>query len=203
MKKTIILCLLLSHCFVAVRAQSREREPRKWPLMVSVFSEAWALPSTQLVKSPIHPGLSVGTSYTLRQTTRSTVSLNGTLGYFYHKNIQNNLHLLATLGYQHRVAGGLHVGTALGLGYSHSVYPIQVYQLEGGEYQKATDWGKSALAPSFELNLGYTIHRHSPNPVTVFTRYQLLVEWPYAPENTFPALPHTLFHVGAKFYPFN
>ena len=41
--------------------------------------------------------MSVVTAYTLRATPHSTLFVAGTLGYFYHKNIQNNLHAIVAL----------------------------------------------------------------------------------------------------------
>lgn len=203
MKKFSVLLLLLALPVAGVKAQELTATSGKWPLTITVFSEAWAIPSAQLIKTPIHPGISLGSAYPLRQSPKSSLSLNGTLGYFYHKNIQHNVHVIASLAYQHKIIAGLQAGVGLGIGYSHSVYPTPVYKLKNGEYQRVTDWGKPTALPSLDFNLGYTFNRSQEKPLTVFAKYQFMAEWPYAPENTFPVLPHTLFHVGFTCYPFN
>ena len=202
MKKFFVLLLLLALPVIGVWAQELKAKRYNWPVTLTVFSEAWAIPSAQLIKIPIHPGISMGSGYTFRKTPQSSLSLNGTLGYFYHKNIQHNVHVIASLVYQHKIIAGLQAGVGLGVGYSHSIYPTPVYKLKGGEYQRTTDWGKSTALPSLDFNLGYTFNRLKEKPFIIFAKYQFMAEWPYAPENTFPVLPHTLFHVGFTCYPF-
>jgi hypothetical protein len=202
MKTLLVLSLLLLFTFKETIGQKLPSEPQRWPVIISVFSEAWAIPSTQLIKNPIHPGISIGTAYALKQKNRSSLHLGATLGYFYHKNFQHNVHAIVSLAYERRLFAGIHLGGSLGVGYSHSIYPTPVYSLKDGEYQRVTDWGKPAFMPAADLNFGYTFNRKREKLFTVFTKYQVLAEWPYAPENTFPVLPHTLFHAGLRFYPF-
>lgn len=179
-----------------------QEEKRGIPLNVSVFSEAWSMPSFELVKKPIHPGLYVGTEKNMKEGRHSRFFLSAGLGYYYHKNIQHGIFLNLNAGYAYQFGFGLYTGASLGVGVINTIYPTPTYKLKNGEYKKSPDWGKVSLMPNADLTVGYTFNRESKKPISIFTKYQVFLEYPYAPENTFPALPHTAFHIGTKFYPF-
>jgi hypothetical protein len=173
------------------------------PLNVSVFSEAWALPSTQLVKNPIHPGVYVATEHDLAQGQHSRFYLTLGIGYYYHRNVQHGVFLNLNAAYAYQFNFGLYAAASLGIGGINTMYPAPAYRLKDGAYKRTVDWGKVSLMPNADFTVGYTFNRHQVRPFSVFTKYQVFLEYPYAPANTFPALPHTAFHVGTRFYPFS
>jgi hypothetical protein len=173
------------------------------PLNVSVFSEAWALPSSRLVKDPFHPGAYVSTEHDLGHGRHSRFYLTLGIGYYYHRHVQHGIFVNLNAAYAYQFGFGLYSAVSLGLGAINTIYPTPVYKLKEGEYKKSVDWGKVSLMPNADFTLGYTFNQQAKRPFSVFTKYQVFLEYPYAPANTFPALPHTAFHLGTRFYPFS
>jgi hypothetical protein len=191
MKKFIVLLLAIGI------AQCYAQEKRIYGL--SLFSQATALPSFNLVKNPIHPGIQATVNWSSgRASGMENYGFRElAVGAFHHNHIQTAMYASYSWGYHYDVTGGLYAEGLAGLGYLHSFTDKAIYRpLEEGGFEQKTDFGRPQALVSFQLGLGYRFPNSSISP---FIRYGFHLQGPFAPDNGFPFNPLTTFHIGASF----
>ncbi len=171
------------------------------PVTISVFNESVGLPFTPLLPAPIHPGMALGTEFTVNQRTWSSSLVSVNLGYYFHKNLNQAVFLQASYGYEFRGGFGLSSQVSIGLGYLHVIRNQPEYKLENGTYVATSGLGRPRLLLSPSIDIGYYVRPKEIKSGRVFIRYQPWLEYPFSP-GFIPVLPHANLHVGYKFYPF-
>lgn len=172
---------------------------RSFPLVVSLMQEAIGLPFTpQILTGPIHPGLSVGSEYEYLHGRYGRLFQTANLGYFHHARFDRLAYLNSELGYAYHLGFGLGFESLLGLGYGHSFAARQLYSLETGE--AARDWGHPSMLVSLGLGVDYDLRAKDLLPMSIFLRYQPLVQLKFNPNNSMPIMPRTILFVGARIH---
>ncbi len=171
------------------------------PVKISVGNEATAVPFSQIVTSPIHPALQVGTEFDWRESDHFRLYPTVNIGYMFHKNLFQGLYINGELGFDVKFDFGLSLKSALGIGYLHTFTTQDEYQFKNGRYVNGRDKGNSRFMPSFTVGLGYRLQPGDYQSTELFLLYQSWLEYPYSP-GFIPLMSHTNLQFGSKFYPF-
>lgn len=169
------------------------------PLNFSIFNEATAIPLTQTLSSPIHPGLQIGTEFNLKSKASSRLFQTANLSYFYHHRLNHGISLYSELGYEQRLKFGPAIGALFGLGYLHTFATAEEFSFQDGQYLNKNDRGNARLLASLAFDVGFYVKKDQPNSPKIFLRYQFWLEYPYSP-GFIPLMTHTNLHLGTKFF---
>ena len=114
----------------------------------------------------LHPGLSLGTDYTLAEKRWITLHWDSELGGYWHRSNNTALFLKTSIGTRFPI-GSLFVDLNLGAGYMHSFAAGTIYQKssEGG-LEKATNLGHSHFMPYTSFLIGWDGTRKKKLPLT-------------------------------------
>lgn len=185
--------------FLSGNAQDVPKKPYVLPISVSVFNEGTALPFTQFLTLPLHPGVQVGTEFTYHRKGPNRIYQTANLAYFYHNYMAQGYSLNTEIAYEFRAKFGLAFGALLGAGYLHTFSTQAEYRLVNGEYVRKRDRGNPRLMPSLALDLGYYIKSKNTPGTKIFLRYQGWAEYPFSP-GFIPIMTHINLHLGVKFH---
>jgi hypothetical protein len=193
------ICLLIMGVSLQLLALGQGQQ---WPLSISVFNNATALPPgviTSLVSEPLHPGFTIGTAYKYNNSVQHELFQTVKLGYFYHRYSQHAIQFYTETGYRYNTRYGLDFGPLLGGGYLHSVPATQVFELNNaGEYAKRASIGRPQAMVSTALEVGYSTARLTQRPLRFFMTYQFWLQFPFVKQYV-PLLPSTALHAGVSF----
>lgn len=196
MKKFVFLFLTLPALTMASPVDSLR------PFYFSVFSNATLLPGSGfagIINTPVHPGFTIGTGFTYRQTKNNSLFQTVKLGYFYHRLAQHALQLYSEAGYEHQFNCGFSFRTLLGLGYLHSIPDMEVFELNSdGEYERAGRFGRPQGMGGLTIGLDYNINNKSSHPMRIGLDYQVWFQFPFVQEYV-PVLPNTALHLSLTF----
>jgi hypothetical protein len=162
-------------------------------IRLSVFTEAIAIPSYKLIKSPIHPGILVGIDFFGKFKNHWKQTIGADLSYYYHRTFEHAIMLDATYSIGYSFKFGLQPKLLTSLGYKHSILTGTQYKFESGQYEKATNLGK----PQVNLKLGFGLEYPISEKIAVNIDYRIMVVYPYAPKKDIPMAPHSIFGIGA------
>ncbi|MEO0473783.1 MAG: hypothetical protein AAF206_29500 [Bacteroidota bacterium] len=189
----VFLFALLLTMSVGLQAQSWADRP----LEISVLQQSSTLAPNRLVSGPLHPGLMIGTEFSLKENPNSTFALGANIGYWRHKSVQHMGFANAELRYRHHFSSGTQVGAFVGLGYGHTFWDGMLYEQEiDGSWSEINQRGRPHLLGS----IGAEVNQKIGGQNAIFLRYQLMVETPFA--NGYPIFPHSVLQVGLRFFPF-
>lgn len=191
-KQSILLLLLaLPWCTWA--------QPKPSAVSLALINEATAIPFTQLLSSPVHPGIRAGTDFMYRNRPKHQLYQSINIGYVYHRYLYHGLFINTELGYDRKLAIGFNLKGALGIGYLHTFGTQQAYRFQNGQYQKWKDRGNSRVMASLSTGLGYRLQKKSLYSPEIFMLYTGWAEYPYSP-GFIPIMAHINSQVGAKFF---
>ncbi|HVD97963.1 MAG TPA: hypothetical protein VNB90_07135 [Cytophagaceae bacterium] len=168
-------------------------------LSFTLFDNAASLPQQGFgtaFKSPIHPGLAVGTEFSLKKWKRTELYQTVKLGYFYHRFVQHAIQLYSETGYRYTHRSGLGVYGQLGAGYLHSFIDQQVFVFENGSYHEKKLPSRPQLMISLTPGIYYDFNKKCHWPVTVFFAYQAWLQLPYVKKYV-TVFPNTALQLGA------
>lgn len=211
MRKKLLLFL-----FLAIRLSAHSQDSttyRIFPITISAFNNQTTLPvgmKLGIAESPVHPGISIGTSYLWQEKTRHLLQQTGTLGYYYHQYSQHGIQLYTELQYRYTRLKWLRPEAGAGLGYLHAISDLEQFKLNSnGEYEKKKNFGRPQAMVSTHIGLFIPLKKNSTdagctmcrNSAThrvqngFFVRYQFWLQAPFV-KNYVPMLPNTALHIG-------
>jgi hypothetical protein len=151
-----------------------------------------------LAGKPRHPGIEFGYGKPLMSKTRSEWFIDLRLGYFFHRFVQHGIPLTMNFGYRHRFGDQFTLQTSLGAGYMHSVPATGKFRLnENGEYENNKGIGRAQAVASFSLGAGYILTPSAPKPITLFTRLEQRLQFPFI-KSYVPLLPYNSLYLGVQ-----
>ena len=191
----IVIVIFLSCSTLGLYAQS------EFPLKISFFNESTSIPYTQLLSTPVHPGMQIGTEFDWKETNKIRLFPSVNVGYMFHNKLFQGIYANVELGFDYKFSFGLNLKSSLGVGYLHTFTTRKEYQFIDGAYVAKGDKGNSRIMPSFSLGMGYRLKPDDVKSTELFLMYQSWLEFPYSP-SFIPLMSHNSFHIGSKFYPF-
>jgi hypothetical protein len=195
--KQLSLILWLSGLFYSYSGMAQQAGGR---YRISVFNESTAIPFTNFLNSPIHPGIQAGREFAWKESDHLRLYPTLSVGYLFHRDLYQAVYVNLELGFDVKLDVGLNLKSALGLGYLHSFTTTPEYRLEDGVYVKRPDQGNARLMPSLSVGLGYRLQPDNPKSSELFMLYQSWLEYPYSP-GFIPVMAHTNLHLGFSFHP--
>ena len=197
MYKTMLFVLgfLCPGAFLLAQSNATEKAPM--PIRITLFTEAKALtPGFHFHKYPVHPGVSVGTQWNLKQNEHTSHSLGLTLGGYYHPTLQAAVFLLPEYVYRYEFDFGLRIDAKVGAGYQHSFHPKPIFVPEDGTYVEKRDPGTPGLLLSGSLEIGYQLGAKPTSPI-IYAQYTYAGDIP-----TTATSIHQMGGIGITFFPF-
>ncbi|MEL7533683.1 MAG: hypothetical protein AAFN10_20390 [Bacteroidota bacterium] len=162
-------------------------------LRLGFQQESASFPFTRFAE--LHPGVELSYGFAPKpkdETNRSTQWwISG--GYFYHREVEAAYYLKASYAWQMPLGDIAQLELAPSLGYLHSFYPGNVYELQDGEYQAITQYGR----PHVMAEVGFTALFLPNSKVRPFVQYRFGIESPFA--NGIPAFPHSFYQIGLSY----
>jgi hypothetical protein len=168
-----------------------------FPLNLSLFNEATAIPFTRIVTVPVHPGIQAGTEWDYKVKSHSRLFQTANLLYYYHQHLNHAIGATTEIGYELRTKPGLSFTGQFGLGYLHTFSVGEEHTFVDGTYVQRADRGNPRLMPSLSLDVGYYLNKESVTSPKLFLRYQSWIEYPYSP-GFIPVMTHINLHLGVR-----
>ncbi len=184
--KTIYLSLVLG-IFLSLGSLQAQS------IRIGAMQEASTFPFTSFAE--LHPGveLSYGFAPKPKEGTNRSTQWWVSGGYFFNPSIESAFYLKASYAWQMPVADVVQLELAPSLGYLHSFFPGNIYELQNGEYQAITQYGR----PHVMAELGFTALFLPNSKVNPFVQYRFGVEGPFA--NGIPVFPHSFYQIGISY----
>lgn len=195
MQKLLSLFLFL---FLASGLQAQD-STRYRKISLAVFDNVSAYPHKgfgSAFRSPIHPGVVLGTEFSWKQKTKTEWYQTVKLGYFYHAHVQHAVQLYTELGYRYTHKSGFGAFGQLGLDYLHSFADQQVFVLEDGVYKKKFPSGRPQAMIGLNPGIHYDFSKRGKTPLILFFAYQAWFQLPYVKKYV-PIMPNVSFQLGA------
>ncbi|MFT7086214.1 MAG: hypothetical protein ACJAV5_001938 [Vicingaceae bacterium] len=143
----------------------------------------------------LHPGLEVGTDFTLLKRNWVTVHWDTGLGGYWHRWNNTSLFAKSTIGTRFHFWSAF-VDLNAGVGYMHSFLAGTVYgKSENGGVEEVRDFGTSHFIPNASLLFGWDGTRKKKLPITVFVGPEVYFQSNF---NHF-FLPHVAAKVGVTY----
>lgn len=188
----ILITALLGFSMVTFAQDPPLSKEKKFPLTVSIYSEAVSIPDFRNIVEDPHIGVRVGTEFYYSSHRRRKVLQTFNVGYYHHRDFQNGYYASSEFGYRRFISHSF-VDVTAGLGYLLIDSAFPRYKKEGNEFYPVGDtFGR--IMPTIGLGVGHQFNRFS-----VFGRYELFGEMPFGYRDV-PALPHQSLHLGTRFY---
>lgn len=190
--------VLFLSCFLLWESGIGQAQTTKsYPIQISFFNNATLLPGAGelgIFGLPIHPGLRIGTAFTLKQQAKSQWFQTVQLGYYYHRYVHHAIQIYSETAYRYALSSNWDIEGSLGLGYLHAIPATPTFTLKDGQYEKKAGWGRAQLMGGLSLGIGY----HIRPDWRVFIQSQFYVQTPFVREYV-PVLPNLAFHAGFSF----
>ena len=186
MKKILVFIFLITF-WESSKAQLVER------ISVAGSKESTAFPFTRI--SPFHPGGEIVATLSEKIKEKSIISWNLAIGGFHHKKIANAFYLKGEYHYRPIIKSTLTIDIIGNLGYMHTFYPGEVYELNKhtGDFEKITQYGRPHVLVGVGIGLTYI----KSKKVHPFIRQELAIESPFA--NGIPVMIHSFVKLGLSY----
>jgi hypothetical protein len=143
----------------------------------------------------LHPGLEIGTDFTLAKRNWVTVHWDTGLGGYWHRWNNTSLFLETTIGARLPIYS-MFIDFNLGAGYMHSFLAGTVYRKsDDGGIEKAPNWGHPHFKPSFSLLIGWDGTRKKNLPFTIYVGPEIYLQSHF--NHSF--LPHVAAKLGLTY----
>tara|TARA_R110001599_G_scaffold84130_1_gene226549 strand:+ start:36550 stop:37125 length:576 start_codon:yes stop_codon:yes gene_type:complete len=185
--KKILVFLFFVTFWKSSKAQLIER------ISLAGSKESTALPFTRSL--PIHPGGEIVLTFNEKKREKSITSWNLGIGGFHHKKIANAFYLKGEYHYRPIIKSTLTIDIVGNLGYMHTFYPGEVYELNKhtGDFEKITQYGRPHVLAGVGIGITY-IKSENIHP---FIRQELAIESPFA--NGIPVMIHSFVKIGISY----
>jgi len=162
-------------------------------ISLSLMKESTAFPFTRFL--PVHPGGEIGVTLGEKIREKSITNWNLGIGGFHHKNIANAFYLKGEFQYRPIIKSILTLDMIGNLGYMHTFYPGEVYELneQTGDFEKITQYGR----PHVLAGVGIGVTFIKSKKVHPFIRQELAIESPFA--NGIPVMIYSFLKLGISY----
>lgn len=187
--------------FLIFHFQGYSQWQKKYPLLISIYNGASLLPGSGylgIFSLPVHPGISAGTQITLKNGKKYKLCESFRLGGYYQKYSQKSVQLYTELLYQYRIRS-FGIEPQIQAGYMMAFSDLQVFKLNGTQYEEKSFRGRSQFMAGAGLGVSYTLYTKSDRPLKFSISYQLNLQMPFI-RNYVPLLPNTSLQLGTMFY---
>lgn len=202
MRSICLLLMLVAYSSFGFCQNTREKdESQSWPIMIAFSAHSYSWPIVKSFVLPIQPGLKIGTEYVYSTNKNHTILQTLTLGYFRNPEFLQAVYFDTYFTYRYTTSFHMFVDGAVGTGYLHRRHTREAFKLnDNGEFESKTDWGSPAVKLGLTIGLGYNFYVKN-HQLSTFINYEWFINYPHV-KGLIPLLPHSLYHIGIRYYPF-
>ncbi|MEL6672886.1 MAG: hypothetical protein AAFR61_11865 [Bacteroidota bacterium] len=160
-----------------------------WQLALQ--QESTTIPFTRFRE--LHPGLEVAYVQPVNKRGNWERSWVVQAGYFYHRSLSSAVYVKGGAQFRYQPISVLALDLQPTVGYMHSFFPGNVYELEEGNFVGKTQYGR----PTALIDVGVGLSFFPESKWSPFIRTRLGVETPFA--NGIPVFPHTFYQLGLSY----
>lgn len=182
---SLLIMGILSQHITALAGDERNPDPNPWSAKVQYVGEF-----------VLHPGIAMGTDYTLKSNSWFNLHWDTEIGGYVHKRNNNALFLQSTLGTRYTTRFAVFADIQAGIGYMLSMPDGDVYRVD--EQGTVNPGGRpltSHFKPTFSLLFGWDGTRNRDIPWRVFTGLEAYMQSAY----NHVMLPHVAFRLGVSY----
>lgn len=165
MKKNLLIPIIFIMCSLSLHGQNlteSKHRPKK------NITDRLALKVEYFGELVLHPGISLGTDYTVLKRKWITVHWDADLGGYWHRWNNTSAFVKTTIGSRFSI-GSVFADFNLGCGYMHSWAAGPIYQkVSDGSVERATNWGHSHFMPTGSLLFGWDGNKKNNLPWTIY-----------------------------------
>ena len=168
--KSLTLILLLTLLSIVQVFSQNETETNEKQSAFSRFinNEKVAIKLNYFGEMGLHPGLEIGTDYTLAKRTWVTIHWDTGLGGYWHRWNNTALFVGTSIGARFPI-WSMFIDFNLGAGYMHSFAAGTLYKKsDNGGIEKAPNLGNAHFKPSFSALIGWDGTRKNRSPISIF-----------------------------------
>jgi hypothetical protein len=159
-------------------------------------SNPWALKLQYVGEFVLHPGLSIGTDYTITSNGWFNLHWDTEMGGYVHKRNNNSVFVQSTVGTRYTTGFALFADVQVGLGYMLSMPDGDVYSVDDtGTMNLKGRPVTSHLKPTFSLLFGWDGKRNRDIPLSVYTGLEAYMQSGF----NHVMLPHAAFRFGVSY----
>ena len=168
------------------------REYRKFPIVVGIQFQNFAMPLKDLGSNFTHPGLYISSEMSYNK--KGTLIQQASIGAYLNREIGNGIYLSTQFGFRPKIYSHFYSELKAGISYLCVFHPTQAYKYKNGEWKK-TIGGKSQIGIPIDFGFGYSFN--SPfGEVSPFISYQITPALFY--NKTLPVNIYTSLFVGLR-----
>jgi hypothetical protein len=149
----LLTCAMSLTCNGAAEELTDHGEHQKFPVIVGLQFQNFAMPLRDSGSNFSHPGLFGGTE--LAYNRNGTFLQNLIAGGYLNRQIGNGMHISSQLGFRPRIVKDFFGEMKLGVGYLRIFHPFPAYEYVEGEWQRVRG-GKSQVLFPMDLGFGYS-----------------------------------------------
>jgi hypothetical protein len=193
--KHVFSILIIFSLIVSANAQ------QKRDVSLAFFSTQNNMPFGKfagMFKEIVHPGVELGYGRTFQSAQKHEWFISLKLAYFYHRFVQHGFPLYIDFGYRYKAGDRWSFETSIGAGYMHSIPATDKFKLDdNGEYVNNKKAGRMQAMAAFSIGTSYTFNPASPRPLSIFTKYQQRLQFPFV-KSYVPVLPYNSLFLGVR-----
>jgi len=157
---------------------------------IAGMSEAVGLPFTNYL--PVHPGIEMTGTFKRVEKLSSDQFLKGKVGFFHHERVALAIYTGIEYQYSKKIfSQKMSLDFPMGLGYLHTIYPGELYEIRDGELVEVNKFGRAHLYTNIGVGLTYLKNEK----IKPFIRQELFAE---IFGNAISVIPHSLLKVGVQ-----
>ncbi|MEM7367577.1 MAG: hypothetical protein AAF587_03180 [Bacteroidota bacterium] len=188
---TFIFFFLLSSAFA-------QQDKAMIPLRIGLVTHSVGMPFKNPIKRPLNWGISIGTTFVLKQGKISNWGQDIDMTWYRHQELGQGILLYTSLMRDFQTNFGLSIGPKVGLGYLHTFSGKQVFALqENGSYQQVTDFGRGGLLIGLGARMGWDLEKQTQIPIKPYIEYEWKGQVPHSQFTTL--FPHSFVQLGAQY----
>jgi hypothetical protein len=193
--KSIILILLLTLLSMQKVFSQTGADEKQSALSRFIYNEKVAVKLSYFGELGLHPGLEIGTDFTLAKRKWVTIHWDTSLGGYWHRWNNTSLFVGTSIGARFPIRS-LFLDFNLGAGYMHSFAAGTIYrQSDDGGVEKAPNLGHAHFKPSFSALIGWDGTRRKNLPITIHIGPEIYLQSNF--NHSF--LPHVAAKVGITY----
>ena len=187
----LTLCLTL---FTTIGVMAQSTEPQK-ALILRKGTIGASLPFTGIPKvltDIYRPYAELGYAFTFYQNEKNLLWLEGRVGYFNHRFVQQVIPIMVEGAYERRFGEQFSAFAGLGIGYLHAFPHEGRFELnENGQYEPVNAIGRAQFGANVTLGGKYAFN----DTWSLSLEYRSLLQMPFV--NTYvPLLPYGIVQLG-------
>lgn len=191
---TSLILIVLSGQNISCQENSKKLQPDK-DFSRFIHNDKLAFKISYFGELGLHPGLEIGTDYTLIKRNWISIHWDCTVGGYWHRWNNTSLFLKSTIGSRFHF-WSFFADINVGIGYMHSFLAGTVYaKAENGGVEEVRDFGSSHFMPNTSFLLGWDGTRKKKLPITIFVGPELYFQSNF---NHF-YLPHVAGKIGITY----